>query len=109
MDLWVEPSQENARSIVNSCEMVGLIVPPIPAKSLAAPNQIVRIGIEPLRIDLMTSLPGVEFQKCWGQRRMMFIDGLEVPVIDLASLRTTKMASGRLQDLADLERLPDAD
>jgi hypothetical protein len=35
------------------------------------------------------------------------IDGLEVPVIDLASLRITKKASGRLQDLADLERLPE--
>jgi len=107
LDLWVDPSEDNARSIVDSCEGIGLIVPPVPAKCLAAPNQVIRIGIDPLRIDLITSLPGLEFRSCWNRRHPMLIHGVEVPVIDLASLRITKKASGRLQDLADLERLPE--
>ena len=107
LDLWVEPSDENASRIITACESVGLIVPPVPARSLAQPSQVIRIGVEPLRIDLITTLPSVEFSSCWDRRRIMIVDGIEVPVIDLASLRETKRASGRLQDLADLEKLPE--
>lgn len=60
-----------------------------------------------MRVDLITTLPDVEFAACWERRALMFVDGFEVSVIDLASLRATKQASGRFQDLADLENLPE--
>ena len=108
LDLWIEPSEANAASIIAACETVGLVVPPVPAHHLSQPNQVIRMGVEPQRIDLITTLPGLEFSPCWERRRLMRAGGLEVPVIDLASLRITKLASGRFQDLADLENLPEA-
>lgn len=107
LDLWVEPSEANASAIAAACQAVGLVLPPVPAQLLAQPNQVIRIGVEPQRVDLITSLPEVTFTDCWARRRLMTADGLEVPVIDLASLRITKRASGRFQDLADLENLPE--
>ncbi len=69
-------------------------------------GKMTRIGMPPFRIELLTKISGVTFETCYARKRIMTIDDLEVAVIDLADLRTNKLASGRLQDLADLEKLP---
>ena len=107
LDLWVEPSESNAESIRTACEAADIFIPLVAFESLKTPNQVIRVGVEPLRVDLITTLPELEFTACWGKRKLMVVDGIEVPVIDLASLRVTKKASGRFQDLADLENLPE--
>ncbi len=68
-------------------------------------NQVVQLGYPPNRIDLLVTVSGIEFMDCYGQRVKVFIDGVEVNFIDLESLKKNKKASGRLQDLADLENL----
>ena len=108
LDLWVEPSDENADAIVAACRGVDIIVPPVPANCLRLPNQVIRVGVAPNQVDLITTLPGVDFADCWRRQQRMFVDGIEVAVIDLRSLRKTKLATGRFQDLADLEKLPEA-
>lgn len=64
-----------------------------------------QIGYPPNRIDLITTLPGVEFEDCYETRVVIVIDQTPVDFIDLESLKRNKQASGRLQDLADLENL----
>ena len=51
----------------------------------------------------------MEFESCYRHRNDALIDGVPVPVIDLASLRRTKRAAGRNKDLDDLENLPGDD
>jgi hypothetical protein len=68
-------------------------------------DQIVQLGYPPNRIDLLTSLPGVEFSECYHDRVVVEIDGVAVNFIDLENLRKNKQATGRYQDLADLENL----
>ncbi|MEZ4642101.1 MAG: hypothetical protein R3E31_05065 [Chloroflexota bacterium] len=63
------------------------------------------VGYPPNRIDLITSLKGVEFSICYAQRVEETIDGIILPFIDLENLKKNKKAVGRLQDLADLENL----
>ncbi len=69
------------------------------------PDQIVQLGYPPARIDLLTTLVGVDFDTCHASRVDVLIDDVVASFIDLENLKRNKRASGRLQDLADLENL----
>ena len=60
----------------------------------------------PFRIEVMTSIDGVEYDSCRSRAVVFDIDGMPVPVISLADLKVNKRAVGRHKDLADLEHLP---
>jgi hypothetical protein len=64
------------------------------------------MGVPPIRIEILTSISGVEFESCYAEKEMVPIEEMVVPVISLARLRVNKAASGRAKDLADLENLP---
>jgi len=70
-------------------------------------NKIVRVGVEPIRIKVMTSIDGVHFEDCYRDRLEIDLEGIQVSLINLAHLRLNKKASGRLKDLSDLENLPE--
>jgi hypothetical protein len=69
-------------------------------------DRIIRMGYAPLRIEIMMSISGVEFEGCYGSREEAVLDGVAVSVIGLACLKRNKRASGRHKDLDDLEHLP---
>lgn len=60
----------------------------------------------PIRIELITSIDGVEFEECDSSRVQDNLDGVDVNLIDLKHLKMNKKASGRYKDLNDLEHLP---
>ena len=64
------------------------------------------MGVPPVKLELVTSISGVEFDKCYRERIIDILDGVEVNLIDLKHLKINKKASGRYKDLADLENLP---
>ena len=64
------------------------------------------MGEEPMRIEIMNSASGVDFNDCFSKRVLDTLDGIEVSLIGLEHLKTNKKASGRLKDLSDLENLP---
>jgi hypothetical protein len=66
---------------------------------------VVQLGYPPLRIDLLTSIDGVDFEQSYADRVEADLRGVVVPFISLADLRRNKRASGRAQDLADLAAL----
>ena len=66
------------------------------------------MGVPPIRIEILTSISGVEFESCYAEKETIHIEEMVVPVISLARLRENKAASARAKDLADLENLPDA-
>jgi hypothetical protein len=68
-------------------------------------DTIIQLGSAPNRIDLIMGMPGVEFEACYVSRVVEEIDGVKLSFIDLDNLKKSKRASGRLQDLADLENL----
>lgn len=70
------------------------------------PDQIIQLGYAPNRIDILTTLPGVEFELCYASRVEIRLAELPVDFIDLGNLKQNKRVSGRHQDLADLEKLP---
>ena len=106
LDIWVNVTPENAVRIDQALRQFGFAAA-APELFLAS-NNIVRMGVPPLRIEILTSISGVEFEACYAEKEMVQMEDLAVPVISLARLRQNKTASGRTKDLADLESLPEA-
>jgi hypothetical protein len=66
---------------------------------------VFQIGNSPRRIDIVTRISGVDFEQAYAHKEEVSIEGLQVPVISLEDLIANKRASGRTQDLADVEKL----
>lgn len=71
------------------------------------PGNIVRMGLPPVRIEVLNETDGVEFAECAARAATATIDGVLVRLISLRDLRATKRASGRYKDLDELEHLPE--
>ena len=106
MDVWVARGVDNARRIVTALREFGFDVPSLTPELFLDPDRIVRMGVAPLRIELLTSIDGVEFDDCVGRAVFQDVEGSPIPVIGLDDLKTNKRASGRSKDLADLDNLP---
>lgn len=104
-DVWIEMSPENATRMVAALEQFGFASLGLKSDDFLVPDQIIQLGYPPNRIDILTTLPGVEFSECYPSRIVVEIEGVPLNFIDLENLKRTKRASGRLQDLADLENL----
>ena len=106
LDIWVGVSPENAARIERVLREFGFAIAALTSDLFLAPNNVVRSGVPPIRIEVLTSISGVQFETCYAEKEMVQIEEMLVPVISLARLRENKAASGRAKDLADLENLP---
>jgi predicted nucleotidyltransferase len=105
IDIWIERNEANAARMVEALEDFGFGSLGLQADNFVEADQIIQLGYPPARIDLITSAPGVDFEKCYASRVEVDIEGVRVNFIDLVNLRRNKRAVGRMQDLADLENL----
>ncbi len=105
LDIWIESIPENAARLVLALDAFGFGSLGLQAQDFLEPDQIIQLGYPPNRVDLLTSVPGVQFDPCYDARVEVSIEGVNVNFIDLENLKKNKKASGRLQDLADLEKL----
>lgn len=106
IDVWIARNENNAEKTVGALREFGFDVPGLSAELFLQAGNIVRMGVPPFRIEILTSLSGVEFEDCFKQCVVDTFDGVEIPVISLEHLKINKKASGRLKDLVDLEHLP---
>ncbi len=74
-------------------------------KDFLGPETIVQLGRPPNRIDLVTSISGVNFADAWGSRIQCQVEGLNMLLVDKQTLLVNKAASGRPKELADLDAL----
>ena len=105
LDIWVEVSESNATAILAALADFGFGAVGLELKDFAEPGQTIQLGHPPNRIDLLTIADGVAFEECYAARVEIQVDDLTINLINLDHLRRNKRASGRLQDLADLENL----
>jgi hypothetical protein len=106
MDVWIAPTQQNARRLERALKDFGFDDESIPRKSFFIPGGIVRMGVPPMRIEIINQISGVSFSACFKSRVRQKIGNITVNLIDLKHLKVNKKASGRHKDLADLENLP---
>ena len=106
MDIWIAMQPANAERIVAVLKEFGFDLPELSPELFLKEWQIIRLGVPPVRIDLATTVSGVNFNECYAERVVDILDGVKVNLISLRHLKINKKASGRHQDLADLENLP---
>jgi hypothetical protein len=106
MDVWVAVHPANADKIVAALKEFGFDPPDLSSELFLRPWQITRLGVPPVRIEIATTISGVDFGACYEERVQDSIDGAPADLISLRHLKLNKKASGRHQDLADLEKLP---
>jgi predicted nucleotidyltransferase len=106
LDIWVEATPSNAEKMEEVLREFGFDLPELRRELFLEQDRVIRMGEPPIRIEILTSLSGVEFAECFAARERAEIEGLQVNVIALEHLKANKKAAGRYQDLSDLEHLP---
>lgn len=106
IDVWIAVNPQNAERVVSALREFGFDTPDLSTALFLETNRIVRMGLPPMRIEIATSISGVDFEECYSERLTEIIDGVQVPIISLHHLKANKRASGRYKDLNDLEYLP---
>jgi len=106
MDIWIAVHPANADRVVAVLKEFGFDLPELSPEIFLRPWQVIRLGMPPVRIEIATTISGVDFGECYGKRVQDTLEGVPVNLISLEHLKLNKKASGRHQDLADLEHLP---
>ncbi len=106
MDVWIAATPANAAALVRALRKFGFSSDSLSAATFMASNKVLRIGVPPLQIDIITSVEGIDFVRSFKNRTVTLLDAVEVSVISLADLKTNKQAVGRPKDLDDLGHLP---
>jgi hypothetical protein len=105
IDLYVRPTEANSHRILAALGAFGFGQVGLTAQDFQKPGQVVQLGYPPVRIDLVTSIEGVSWEQVAGGISMGEYGGEPVPFIGRAEFIANKKAAGRLQDLADAERI----
>jgi len=108
IDFFVWATAENATNLVRALARFGAPLDGISESDFSTPGIVFQIGNSPRRIDIITNISGIEFEQAYANRKNIFLEGLEIPVISVPDLIANKRASGRAQDLADVEKLESA-
>lgn len=105
IDFLLRPSQENAERLIGAVKDFGFSEMRLSPDDFTQPNTVVQLGYPPNRIDLLTSISGVDFEEAWESRLGGNLDGIPVYFLGWDALLKNKRASGRDKDLADVSKL----
>jgi hypothetical protein len=87
MDIWVAANPANAEKVARVLCEFGFSAATVKAELFQKPDQVIRMGVPPVCIDVITSASGVDFSACYARRNVQMIDGIEASVIDLDDLK----------------------
>ena len=105
IDIWVGIDVENAHRVHEALRKFGAPLVGITPEDFTRSGYFYQMGRPPFRVDIVMTIPGVEFEEAWNNRVVTDLEGVEVSFISKPDLIKAKTAAGRPQDLLDLERL----
>ena len=109
IDIWIQATPENAGRMMHVLRRFGAGSVGISEADFLDPAiDVLKMGREPIRVDMMTKMKGLEFSKAYPHRETLECDGVSISYLGLADLRTAKLASNRAKDQNDLQHLPEA-
>jgi predicted nucleotidyltransferase len=107
LDIWIAVEPENTEKVSRVLQRFGgFPARAVKSSMLQERGKVFKFGREPVRIDLLTTPAGVDFDECYTRRHLSNWDGIQVPLISFEDLKRNKTASGREKDLADVKNLP---
>lgn len=101
LDVWIRCTRENAERSHRALARFGAPLHGVSPADLERPGFVYQIGVEPVRVDVLTSISGVEFDAAHERRVTAKVGALEIPLLGLEDLLANKLAAGRPQDLVD--------
>ena len=104
LDLLVRSSEQNAERLLMALREFGFGAVGI-KEDLLSPDKVIQLGVQPNRIDILSSISGVGFDDAWATRQAGNLDGLLVKFIGRDALIQNKHATGRAKDQGDAEEL----
>jgi len=105
IDLLVKADSENAKRILSALEEFGFGSLNLSEVDFTSPNNVIQLGVPPVRVDIMTSLTAVGWEKAQADRVQGNYGDTPAYFISKADFIANKRALGRKRDLADLEAL----
>lgn len=105
LDVWIWAEPGNAEKLIKVIKEFGFDSLDLLSNDFTTPDTIIQLGYPPNRIDIITGVSGLEFEHCYPKRVEFTIDDIVINFIDLENLKKNKRATGRFQDMADLENL----
>jgi hypothetical protein len=105
LDIWIAVNLENAQRMVNVLQAFGFALPQLSPELFLDTKNMVRMGVPPVRIEILTEISGVVFEHCYARRITATVEDIAVNFINEDDLKINKKASGRNKDLNDLENL----
>jgi predicted nucleotidyltransferase len=105
IDIFVRAAPDNASSLMKALARFGAPLSDVSEADFSTEGIVFQIGNSPRRIDILTRISGVEFERAYANRKTVSVAGMDVPIISLEDLIANKRATGRTQDLADIEKL----
>lgn len=105
LDVVIGISPDNARRVVDVMREFGIPIAPDEEAELTKPKKMIMMGSPPERIDILTTINGIDFETAWERRTLVPIGGEQAAFISREDLILAKRASGRPQDLLDLSKL----
>jgi hypothetical protein len=105
LDIWVSADIENAEKLYSALTKFGAPVGNMTPKDFTQPGYFFTMGIAPSRVDIFFDLPALKFDECWDRRVKAKLSETEIYFIAKDDLIKNKEVVGRLQDLADAEKL----
>ncbi len=106
MDIWIEMSESNSKKITSVFRDFGMHDEAISESLFLEKNKVIRMGVPPVRLEVITSASGVDFNECYSTREVIEIDGILINFISLQDLKKNKRSAGRHKDLEDIDHLP---
>jgi predicted nucleotidyltransferase len=105
IDFWLWMTDENIEKLLQVIKSFGFGSLGLDKNDFSDADNIIQLGYEPYRIDLLTDVNGVDFQECYNRRIDGEIETVKVKFLSIDDLIVAKKNAGRLQDLADAEQL----
>ena len=105
LDFWIWANPDNADRLLKTIKDFGLGSMNLSKEDLLDLDNVIQIGYEPNRIDVIIDLEGLDFESCYGRRIDSTMDDINVPFIGLEDLIKNKLTTGRMQDKVDANKL----
>jgi len=105
IDIWINPSPENVVRVWDALREFGAPLHQLSPADLMTPGTIYQIGVDPIRIDLLTAVEPLAFAEAWANRAIVTVDSQPWPFLGREDLIRSKRAAGRPHDLKDIEAL----
>lgn len=105
IDVVVADGVENARRLIKALSDFGFGETDLNLELFTEPDSVVRMGVEPMKVEILNYLKGVNFKDAYSRRKAVRVEDITVDIISLEDLLANKRAVGRQKDIVDADEL----